>query len=214
MVVPEIGHDFLELALAVDGAQYLLRLKLLEQGGGRTQSLLSIIGEYLLPRFPLFAPRFGAIFLRVGLALPVRLSGHPEPELAGEQLRSGIPVIDVRDGHAQGRQVRKSRLERRIVYAIGVQLLVDVAREPGPPDPLDIAGAGTVAEPVEDVKDLLVLAQLAGRFFRPCAGSDATTRSRIRPAAKRRTEPVDLKSPVIIFRLIIISPNTIVTTFF
>src|SRR5262249_56753090 len=79
----------------------------------------------------------------------------------GDELGVGVVVVDLRDGHAQGIEVREPRFGRSVVEPLGMQLLVNELLNSDLFDSFDVAGARAVAEPVEQMYDLLF-------FGEPC----------------------------------------------
>ena len=143
VVEPEVGQDFLQLPLAVDGAQQLLRAEL---DHGAVGLLLHGIRH---PR------RLG---LRLGLVGCRSLPLSPWPRIAGcancsEISRELRPSVT--------RPARRS-LNGAVRDPFGMELLVDVRLQSSRPDLLDIARPRAEADAVQDVNDGFVIIRDGG----------------------------------------------------
>jgi hypothetical protein len=107
----------------------------------------------------LTAPRFddgGEVFGQLAAALQL-----PDEHAGVWELREQLAVR-----HRERRQVPELGLDRRVVDALGVELLLDVACDAQTAHALHVAGAWAEGEAVEHVCGALLLAQPVGRRFR------------------------------------------------
>jgi hypothetical protein len=165
VVEPEIDHDFVELPLAVSGAQHFLFGQIGQDGTGGASRVPLLRRPFLtrtrlrrgahLPRRCLpgadhrIRPgrRSGT---RVGPLLPLRRAAH---HLRRDQVLLRNLAAALRQRLERGESCRDSL----IVDPLRVQLLVDVGLQPDRAHPIDVPGPRPEADAVEDVDDGLVV---------------------------------------------------------
>ncbi len=143
VIEPEVGHHFLELAIAERGAQDLLFGQLLDD-----LSLLSLRLHLGRRSLGLRAVIAGCVVTgrRVLLRLDTRAHGRDE-----------IVVGDLTRALGQRREPVQASVHQRIGDPFGVQLLIDVALETHLAHPGDIAGSGAETDSIQHMEDGLVI---------------------------------------------------------
>jgi hypothetical protein len=140
VIEPEVGHHFLELPIAVDGAENLL---------------LGELGDH----FALLARHF---HLLGGARLLLRRVGRGalvgQLRLAPRHLRGHVVVFgDLPAAERQRLESGQPSRHRRIGDPLRRELLVDVPGQPDLAHPFDISGAGAEPDAVQHVQDRLVV---------------------------------------------------------
>ena len=138
VVEPEVDHHFVELAIAVGGAQEFLIGEL-----GQHFALAALQLHFLGRARLAVAGRLGAACRAGGLLRLLPRALRRQVIVLGELPRALPQRIEA------GEALR----HRRVGDALGLQLLVDECRQPDLPDVFEIPRARSEADPVEDVKD-------------------------------------------------------------
>ena len=146
MIEPEVGHHFLELPLAADGAGDSLGLQL--------RAELDDAAELFLD----FLANRGAVGARLRhrqLALRILLLGALRLKHLRVLLEEIVLIL------RKDCVLCHERIHRRVVDAVGMELLVNPFIETDGADALDVAGLGAEGEAIERLHYLLVGGELA-----------------------------------------------------
>ena len=147
VVEPEVGHHLFELALAVGGPQDLL-FGQLRQHLARLARRLHLFrrAHRLAVSARVRLRRHAGIFRRVLLDVPPR-----------HQRRHEVLIRELTRALGQRLEWRETRRHRAVGEALGMELLIDIGREPHLPDPIHVARARPEPDAVQDMKNRLVV---------------------------------------------------------
>ena len=148
-------------------------MQLLQQKLRRSEIVFLIVGHHLLSVFALtvVVSSFARRQNRSVLSLL-------QSKLAREKLRRRILRLDLGEAHLERRIVRELRLDGRIVDALGVKLEIDILIDAHFLDSLDVARTRAVADPIQQVNDLLIGGEAGTRRFRFGVGNNRHHRAK------------------------------------
>ena len=143
VVEPEVHEHFLELALAVDGAEESGLFHL------RDDLPVFLLGRAQFPPERAAGPGGGRNRCRRGIGRLRRGLSLPRPAF---ELRRLVVIAKECVGiERQGDEPGKPSLERAVGDALGMELLVEPGLDPHPLDAREVAGARAIGQAIEDV---------------------------------------------------------------